>query len=247
MSADKVTVGWIDSGSVTSGFAAYVAQILLHRSDKIDNVLAASGPYLSANRNKMVLQFLETDSEWLLSLDSDLLIDLESFDTLLSVADEKEYPIVGGKYYLPLKGGLLVAAQAWHPEVPGGGVFIDETDISTTDLMIDDLHSLGGGYLLIHRTVYETILNNSTNPMPWFKDYYEDYPYDAWISDDIHFFKLVHENGFKTALCTKATSQHLKTTILGDFQYLSFKEQQSKEFNSHTNHKRKSWVVKGKK
>ena len=248
MSAKKVTIGWIDSGSVTSGFAAYISQILLHRSDKIDGVVAASGPYLSANRNKMVQSFLETDSEWLLSLDSDLLVDIDSFDTILSAADEEKYPIVGGKYYLPLNGQLLLAAQAWHPEYEGGGIFLENTDISTSDFMIDDLHSLGGGYLLIHRKVYEAILSDATNPFPWFQDYYEDFPYDTWITDDIHFFKQVHRKGFKVALCTGATSEHLKTSKIGDSTYLNFRDFTEKEKLSQTNtsHKRKYWSLKGK-
>jgi hypothetical protein len=245
MSKKKVTIGWIDSGSITSGFAAYMSQILVHRADQIENIVVASGPYLSANRNRMVQSFLDTDSEWLLSLDSDLLIDLDSFDTILSAADEEKYPVIGGKYYLPMNNNLVIAAQAWHPEIKEGGIFLEETDISTSDFMIEDLHSLGGGYLLIHRKVYETILNDATIPMPWFQDYYEDYPYDTWISDDIHFFRLVHKYGFKPALCTRATSEHLKTSRINDSTYLNFRNMIDKDFKTNTAHKRKFWTLKG--
>lgn len=247
MSAKKVTIGWIDSGSITSGFAAYISQILLHRSDKVDNVVVGSGPYLSANRNRMVQAFLETDSEWLLSLDSDLLIDINSFDVMLSAADEEKYPIIGGKYYLPMNGKLVTAAQAWHPEIEDGGIFLEDLGKPISDFMIDDLHSLGGGYLLIHRKVYETILNDATVPLPWFQDYYEDYPYDTWISDDIHFFRLVHKYGFKPALCTQATSEHLKTSRINDSTYVNFKASQDKDLKTHTAHKRNSWTLRGKR
>ena len=65
-SNEKVVIGWIDPGTVYSGFAAYIIQLAMHRSDRISNIVCASGSYLSANRNNMVRSFLQTDGDWLL-------------------------------------------------------------------------------------------------------------------------------------------------------------------------------------
>lgn len=84
---ETIAIGWIDGGSITSGFASYLSQIVLHRNTIINGIVVGSGPYLSQNRNTMVQKFLEeTNADWLLSLDSDLLIDLESFDALIDSA-----------------------------------------------------------------------------------------------------------------------------------------------------------------
>jgi hypothetical protein len=248
MEKNKVAIGWIDSGSVTSGFAAFISQILLHRSDMINSVVTASGAYLSANRNTMVKTFLyETDAEWLLSLDSDMLIDLNSFDELLNAADVTKHQIIAGKYYVPIDSGPELAAQVWHKELKGIGAWINHDDEILNQPIIDNLHSVGAGYMLVHRKVFETILENSVNPMPWFQDYWMDYPYEAWCSDDIHFFTEVHKYDFNVALCTKAKSTHLKTTQLNDDVWLSFqnfnKYQQDKHYKTG---KTKSWWVKGK-
>jgi len=248
MEKNKVAIGWIDSGSITSGFAAHISQILLHRSDMINSVLTASGTYLSANRNTMVKTFLnETDAEWLLSLDSDILLTVDSFDALLDSADVTKHQILAGKYYIPLDSGPELAVQQWHSDLEGTGDWIPYDDKRLDQPIIDNLHSVGAGYMLVHRKVFETILENSVNPMPWFRDYWMDFPYDSWISDDIHFFTEVHKYGFNVALCTKATSTHLKTTKLNDDIWLSFrnfnKYQQEKHYQSG---KTKSWWVKGK-
>jgi GT2 family glycosyltransferase len=249
---EKVTVGWIDPGTVYTGFVAYISQLFLHRSDRISDVSVASGPYLSANRNNMVTQFLATDSDWLLALDSDLCITLESFDSLIKKADKDKYPIIGGKYFIPFNNGsdLVLAAQAWHPSMNGGGEFIHEYK---EDEILEDLHSIGAGYMLIHRSVFEKIAKAyPENPVPWFQDEWRSQVYNSWISDDIFFFERVHKVGFKVALDTKATSTHLKYFKVDESTYLKVKTRLVAEHienhhpTSYAAHKRTSWWTKGK-
>ena len=255
---EKVTVGWIDPGTVFTGFVAYISQLFLHRSDRISDVSVASGPYLSSNRNNMVSQFLLTKSDWLLALDSDLCITLESFDSLISKADKDKYPIIGGKYFIPFNNGteIVLAAQSWHPTVPKGGEFIHKYG---PDEILEDLHSIGAGYMLIHRSVFEKIAKeNPANPMPWFQDEWRTEVYHQWISDDIWFFEKVHEAGFKVALDTKATSTHLKNFKIDESTYILVKEGLIAEHDvkhhakaatagsGYNAHKRTSWWTKGK-
>jgi hypothetical protein len=245
----KIVLGWIDGGSVTSGFAAHVAGLLLSRGDIIENVVASTGPYLSSNRNTMVRTFLEnTSADWLLSLDTDILIDLESFDALIDSLDAEKYQVLGGKYYVPLREGPELAAQVFNKNDSDIGVWISPDSPLLKQPIIDNLHSIGAGFMLVHRTVFETIAKNAANPMPWFQDYWKDYPANGWISDDIHFFTQVHKYNFNVALCTSATSIHLKTSKLDDNGYLTFhdynKYQQESQYQAG---KGKSWWVKGKK
>lgn len=248
-SNEKITIGWIDGGLVTSGFVAHLSQILLHRSDIIENVVVGCGPYLSLNRNSIARSFLDdTNSNWLLSLDSDLMIDLKSFDALIDSADSDKYDVIGGKYYVPVNDGVYVSAQKKHPEIEGGGAWIQSDDPDLNKKMIENLHSVGAGFMLIHRRVLEKILKNSSNQFPWFRDYWTDYPYETWISDDIHFCDLANRHGFNIALCTNATSSHLKTSKIDDSIYLNFNN-----FNKWIKEKnyrpevKKNWWVRNKK
>jgi hypothetical protein len=251
MENNKVVIGWIDSGVVTSGFAAYISQILLHRSDIIDGVIAASGPYLSANRNTMARKFLEeTDADWLLSLDSDLLVDIQSFDNLVNALDVTKYQVLSGKYYIPMENKIELAAMVFDKtrDFEGGTTWVDTESPEFNKPIIDNLASVGGGYMFIHRKVLETILKDAAGPMPWFQDYWQDFPYSSWITDDIHFFKQVKKHNFNVALCTSATSTHLKTSKIDDDVYLAFLNINKYQTGQHLKTgKSKSWWVKGKK
>jgi len=242
---DKVVIGWIDGGTVHTGFAAHLAQILLHRGDRIDSVVASSSPYLSHNRNMMVQNFLATSAEWLLSLDSDICVDLDSFDALLELADKKTHPIVGGKYFLPLNNGqnVVVSATTWDRANPGKYIFIPTYEAPTP---VENLHAIGLGYGLIHRSIFESVAKRyPDNPWPWFQDEYRA-DLDNWVSDDMHFFDKVHKLGdINVTLCTAANSIHLKTAQVTESAFL-------RVTTPHSHHgdfgapKKISWWAKGK-
>lgn len=246
---EKVCIGWIDGGTVYSGFIAHMSTIMLNRSDKISDIVVASGPYLSLNRNKMVTNFLQTDAEWLLSIDTDTCITVEDFDKLVEAADSAKRPIVGGKYYIPFDDGrtIVVSGQKFNP--PGSTE--PSSWLSPEDLhepIIDGLHSVGIGYCLIHRDVFEAIqlMNNGTE-WSWFQDQFTELPYwRGWSSDDVYFFNQVHKINVPIALCTGATSDHLKSFKLNDATYLSVNAIQPSLHNHHHSHKKMSWWTKTK-
>lgn len=244
---EKIAIGWIDNGQVQTGFIAYLMNIVLSRSEKIETVIAANGPYLSANRNTMARMFLETDCDWLLTLDSDILLSVESYDELIKNADSDKYDVLGGKYFLSFDDGIHVSAQDWHPDAPGEGKWLDLVrglDFVGSNGVVDNLHSVGLGCALIHRRVLEKIVKHASNPMPWFQDYWRDYPYNSWISDDIHFYSQVHKYNFNVALCMSTTTTHLKQFAINDSVYLSFSN-----FNKYQNDekyklgKNKHWKI----
>lgn len=79
----------------------------------VHHLVAASGPYLDAGRNKAVagaMTLLDDDGnltwDWLLFVDSDIEFDLETFDTLVAplshpAYDPVAYPVIGGVYVNP--------------------------------------------------------------------------------------------------------------------------------------------------
>lgn len=220
---EKIAIGWIDSGQIQSGFAAYMSQILLHRNHMISDVIVASGPYLSLNRNKMVESFLDNSkSDWLFSFDSDILVDLHSFDILTNCADKDHYPIMGGKYYLALDGRVHLSAMKKHPEDPKMGLWLQDE----SRRIVDDLHSVGLGFCLIHRKVFEEIRNKSDSPYPWFQDAWVDFNPKlgnaSWCSDDIWFFRQVADLGYNVAIDLNTSSTHMKQSKLNDDAYLTF-------------------------
>ena len=236
-SKEKIALGWIDGGTVMSGFAAYVSHLLLNRQDKVKEVVVSSGPYLSNNRNRMVELFLQTDCDWLFALDTDLKVNLESFDYLCESVDSETRPIVGGKYYLPFDNGMTLHPSAQSiSQDPDAiyGQWLDESLVNGRTV-VDNLHSVGLGYILIHRSVFEKVKKASqeiNNPLPWFRDEWRN---DAgtWISDDVYFFLQVQKLGINVALDPRATSGHLKIMTLDDDSYLTVRNNFQ---NAHAHH-----------
>lgn len=247
---EKVCIGWIDGGNVYSGFIAHLSTVMLNRSNIISDIVVSSGPYLSLNRNKMVESFLQTDAEWLFSIDTDVCINVEDFDKIIESADSVNRPIVAGKYYIPFDDGKTIIVSAQKIAPPGSvepSQWLNIEDLNTP--IIDGLHSVGIGYCLIHRDVFQAIqLINSGREWPWFKDEFKELSYwKGWSSDDIYFWDQVRSLGINIALCADATSQHLKSFKLTDSTYLAVNGMQPHHNHAHESTKRISWWTKSKK
>jgi hypothetical protein len=253
---DKVVIGWIDPGTVLSGFVAHVTQLLIHRNDRISDVIVTSGPYLSLNRNQMVATFLQSDADWLLSFDSDVCIGVDDFDKLVEAADENKRPIVGGKYFIPFSGGteLVLAAQTLRPnaELEDSGEWLIDYE---QDVIIDNLHSMGSGYVLIHRDVFRAIQSiHPHNPLPWFKDGWNS-KWNDWVTEDINFYQNARKLGINIAIHTGAGSKHLKSFAVTETQFLQFRGKVDEDIAAHNErfhnpgavHKRRTWWSKGKR
>lgn len=250
----KITIGWLDPGIVYTGFVAYICQILLHRTKNVDNIIVASGHYLSNNKNRIVQQFLETSSEWLLLLDSDILVDIDNFDRLLQSVDKEKYPIMSGMYFIPMgdDSRLVLAAMASSSENKDNGVWI--TDWADGQI-IENLHSVGGGFTLIHRSVYEAVEEKNGIPQ-WYQDEYNRKE-KMWISEDIYFFKLVRDLGFNICLNTAVEGKHLKSFKLDKSNFIKthYGIDSNNPGSEHHHHhhgdvygsrKKRSWWVLGK-
>ena len=246
---EKIVIAWPDAGSAYTGFVAYIMQILLHRRERIEDVVVSSGHYLSNNKNSCVATFLKSKADWLLLMDCDVLITLESFDTLINSADKEKRPIVSGSYFLPMNDNLYLSAQYKHPELEDAGYWISDWN---TDI-IDDLHSVGAGFLLVHRSVYEKIQENNDNKMPqWFQDEYWGYPYNCWISEDIYFCKKARDLEFNIAINTKATSTHLKNVRVTEDNFIKIPQyipELPQKIHTHPYGERRKmhWWIKGNK
>ena len=255
MKNKSVTIGWLDPGTVYTGFVAYICQILLHRTDKIDGVVVASGHYLSNNKNRIVELFLESKSEWLLLLDSDILVDLDNFDKLLESADKEKYPVMSGMYFIPMNENstLVLAAMKPLPEDSDQGVWVTDWEDGQ---IIENLHSVGGGFTLIHRSVYEAIKEKNGFPQ-WYQDEY-NHKSKMWISEDIYFFKMVRDLGINICLNTAVEGKHLKTFKLDKSNFIKTHygldsnnlenqhEHHHLHGNSYGSRKKRSWWVLGK-
>jgi glycosyltransferase involved in cell wall biosynthesis len=216
---EKVAIGWIDPGTVHTKFAGSVARLILNSHGRISEVLASSGSYLSLNRNTMVERFLaQEEADWLLMFDSDVIISPEDFERLINSADKDTHPIMSGKYFLTFSNGELILAAQYRNNDDVLSWLVDYEE----NTVYDNLTSVGCGYVLIHRSVFEAVSHaRPGHKYPWFQDEWNG---ETWMSEDVYFFDQCTALGIPVSLNTGASSNHLKQFGISDSSYAQSKK-----------------------
>jgi hypothetical protein len=151
--------------------------------------VAAGGSYIVQNRNVLCSKFLESDSEWMLMMDTDMVFPPDMIERMLKYADPVERPILSALYFTSLYGKWL---PVWLVE-DDAGLPIPFIDIELGEVY--ELHSTGMGFIMIHRTVLEKMLAEATDPWPWYAhDILED---GQHAGEDVTFCVRARNLGYK--------------------------------------------------
>ena len=150
-----VVVGWLDPGTVQGGFAVSLANMVAYSTVK--RLLGGiqrwqSGPHVERGRNGLVADFLRSDGDWLLQIDSDMMFNHDALEQLLSSAADYDAHVISGLCFgYTLESGPFPTIGYWQPDgkvkwpanvLPDGPVWCDVT---------------GCAMLMVHRDVYETV------------------------------------------------------------------------------------------
>jgi len=148
---------------VRGEFAECVTRLVAYELAKarlVTIVRIQSGPMLAEGRNLLIERFLKTPAEWLLSIDSDMVFDLDSAERLLEYADPVDAPVVGGLCF----GVNKELGQFPTLYMRVDGLPVAQLKIPDGDVM--DVDATGGAFVLTHRTVFEN--NRRDGPHTWF-------------------------------------------------------------------------------
>lgn len=198
--SNKIFISWIDYYSVESDFAISVANLAHNRSEMIYGLHKISGPYVAESRNQIVRNFLNTDAEWLLLLDSDIIINEYVFDTLIETAKETSEKIITGWYYLsPADPSKLDFMTSIGLNSVGFLDFAPENDVVSIDFA-------GAGICLIHRDVFLKIKNKEKQDN-WFVLEHKE---NNITTEDLYFFYKAKQHGFNLILNTNCFVKHIK-------------------------------------
>lgn len=215
---DKVSIGWLDPGQVDGMFALTIANVYAQRRDRIDALIRIeAGGLLSRGRNELVARFMESSTaEWLLMIDSDEQLSLETFDKLIAAVHDAERPIVAGLYFGAWPGEFYPTAMPLiFRQVEGSTRFLPITDYPTDRLI--EIDSAGTGCLMIHRSVFEAFQVEATQHEGKNWCWFRDMPVNGdWFSEDHFFCARSKELGFPIWAHTGATLPHRKQFWLAE-------------------------------
>jgi GT2 family glycosyltransferase len=218
-SAHKVSIGSCDPGTVNGEFAFSLIQIALSRSSRLGTFVRVKGSgLLSKQRNRVVKQFLETKSDWLLMIDSDEVLTTEAFDKLVETAHEKDRPIVAGLVFASFDTGepYPMPLPTIFLDAPEGFLPLHKYDKNS----VFQVDAAGTGCLLVHRSVLEAMRENADEHQGTDWCWFWDGPIQGdWIGEDLQFCRRVRSLGFPIYVHTGAILPHSKNYLLSDRQH----------------------------
>lgn len=168
--ADGAIIGWCDNGNTRGEFTASLARLSGYSTARglvtgINRM--SSGPDLVRGRTGLTRGFLKSPAQWLLTVDSDMTFRHDALEKLLDVADPKDRPVVGGLTFGFKHDGGPFPVMYRQVATKDGYAHTPIWDFPDDDVI--EVDAIGGAFILIHRTVFETI--DQGEPFPYYGHY----------------------------------------------------------------------------
>lgn len=220
-----VAIGYLYSDSIASGFHGSLLQAVWHdqhSSARIGALLPIhSGVNISGPRNDLVRAFLNTDQDWLLMVDSDMVFAADIVDQMMEHADVEDVPVLGALCFGQAKpeGGVpspiaVPTIYAWmRVEGSPNLDMMRMNDYPVDSLMRVD--ATGAAFLLVHREVFEHVRTPEYEPFPWFS---EGAVNGRYVGEDISFFLRLRDK-VPVHIHTGIKVGHQKTWLVNEEVY----------------------------
>lgn len=206
---DKLAIAWCDNGMVDGKFMQGVTDVMLHSGVEVVTTLRSQGNQIARQRDKVINYWYDNNkSDWLLWVDSDVVISPEKFKLLWDNKDAVERPIVTGVYFTtdtPEEPLMDPQPTLFWFVNNGGNIGITRVHPLPKDKLIK-VGAAGMGFVLMHRSVVDRI-RESTPDAPLFSDLGHG---KNFMGEDIYFFALCDKADIPVYAHTDATVPHMK-------------------------------------
>lgn len=208
----------VNNGTIDSMLVLDLIHIAKEKNGHFDHLVQVGNVGLTTrSRNVVVKTFLEqTDADWLLMIDSDERLSLETWHKLIDSAHDKDRPIVSGLVFAAFfddQDGLRPVPTIYRMDPEKG---LEAIDAYPIDKLIE-VDATGTGCLLIHRSVLLDMQNQATpnqgKDWAWFVEGAID---GTYFGEDLLFSKRLKSMGYKIFAHTGAILPHHKQFWLDD-------------------------------
>lgn len=163
----------IAAGEIRMECVASLLNAARSTEPRCDILLRPAGPYLDAERNTLWAIALEaSDAPWFLWIDSDTGFTMAD---VVNVTDSTDHPVTAGWYCSALAPAGVVSPVLYDWR-EGNFVPIDPTALyaaaghKTKAGQRIAVDACGAGFLAVHRSVAQLMLDTYKAPMPWFDE-----------------------------------------------------------------------------
>jgi len=202
----------VNNGTINSLLAMDLIHIAREKNGHFDHMVQVGNVGLTTrSRNVVVKTFLETtDANWLLMIDSDERLSLDTWRKLVSSADDIQRPIVSGLVFAAFFDGqdeLRPVPTIYRMNMETGLQPIDDYPLDK----LFEVDAVGTGCILIHRNVLLDMQKNATvnqgKDWAWFVEGAID---GTYFGEDLLFSKRLKSMGYKIFAHTGAILPHHK-------------------------------------
>jgi hypothetical protein len=221
MAQDTVAVAWCDNGNVDGKFMQGVTDVMLKSGIKFETSLRSQGNQIARQRETVIRYWYENNtSEWLLWVDSDVVISPEKFKLLWDNKDAKERPIVTGVYFTtdtPEEPLMIPMPTIYEFAETQDQVGLKRVHPMPENQLIQ-IGAAGMGFVLMHRSVVERI-EEAIPEAPFFS---ELGVMKTFMGEDIYFYALCDKAEIPVWCHTGATVPHMKRFSFDEHYYKAF-------------------------
>jgi hypothetical protein len=183
--------------------------------------LRSQGNQIARQRDKVINHWYEGNkSDWLLWVDSDVVISPDTFKLLWDNKDVEERPILSGVYFTtdhPEESLMEPMPTLFWFVAKGEEIGIKRVHPLPKDKLLQ-VGAAGMGFVLMHRSVVEKI--RATVPdSPMFMEMGRG---TKFIGEDIYFFALCDQADIPVHCHTGATAPHMKRFSFDEHYYKAF-------------------------
>jgi hypothetical protein len=206
---ETLTIAWCDNGMVDGKFMQGVTDVMLHSGVKVATTLRSQGNQIGRQRETIVKAWYEQNkSDWILWVDSDVVISPDVFMKLWDKRDAVEKPLLTGVYFTtdtPEEPLMVPSPTVFEFVVNGNEVGIKRLHPLPKDKFMQ-VGAAGMGFVLMHRNVITRILEVEPNT-PIFTEVGVN---KSFMGEDIFFFALCNKANIPVWCDTSALVPHMK-------------------------------------
>jgi hypothetical protein len=224
---DKLAIAWCDNGMVDGKFMQGVTDVMIHSGVEVVTTLRSQGNQIARQRDKVINYWYEGNkADWILWVDSDVVISVDTFKLLWDNKDVTDRPILTGVYFTtdqPEESLMTPMPTLFNFVENNGNVGITRVHPLPKNKLMQ-IGAAGMGYVLMHRSVVDRIravLNN----VPLFADIGHG---KDFMGEDIYFFALCDKADVPVYAHTGATVPHMKRFSFDEHYYDAFVGQKRK-------------------
>lgn len=210
---ETVSIGWCDNGITDGKFTEGLLAVVFAGAANgmpITSSIRVQGNQIARQRQALLDHWYnDSKTDWLLWVDSDIVITADIWKKLHDTADKDTHPMVSGIYFISKEtsGSLPIPMPVIFDDVDEYKVKYHHPLPEEQVMKID---MAGMGLVVMHRSVVEKLREKYGNEVSFFAE--NDQKNDKFVGEDISFFRKCKAVEIPLHAHTGAIAKHMKTT-----------------------------------